>query len=137
MNRLEGVVAARAAEGGVSLVEVDVGGAVLSALTLEAPDWLAPGCPAAAVFKESEVALAAGPAAAALAGLSIRNRLPCTVRAVRAGRILAHVELDWRGKALHALISARSCADLALAPGMPVVALIKSTEVALAESDAA
>lgn len=133
MNRLEGVVAARAAEGGVSLVEVDVGGATLSALTLEAPDWLAPGSRAAALFKESEVALAVGPAATAVAGLSIRNRLACTVRAVESGRILAHIELDWNGRRLHSLVSARAAAELALAPGLSVVALIKSTEVALAE----
>lgn len=139
MNRLHGAVSALDGEGDLSLVEIDAGGLRLTSLVLESARtaaWLAPGRPVTVLFKESEVALATCDPAA-LAGLSIRNRLPCAVRAIAAGRILAHVELDCGGGVLHALISARACAELRLAPGMRVTALIKATEVSLAEGHAA
>lgn len=138
MNRLRGLVAALEGEGDLSLVEVDVpaaGGARLSSLVLEAAGtsaWLAPGRPVTVLFKESEVALAAIDPGR-LGPISIRNRLPCTVRAVAAGRILAHVELACGDAVLHALISAKACAEMGLAAGRPVTALIKSTEVSLGE----
>lgn len=146
MNRLHGIVAALESEGDLSLVEIDAGGIRLSSLVLDSvrsAAWLAPGSAVTVLFKESEVALAAGDPAQ-LAPLSIRNRLPCAVRAITAGRILAHIELECgledepaRGSAtLHALISARACAELGLAPGMAVTALIKATEVSLAEGHA-
>lgn len=138
MNRLRGTITALESEGDLSLVEIDAGGIRLSSLVLESERsaaWLAPGTAVTVLFKESEVALAAGDPAM-LARLSIRNRIPCAVRAVTAGRILAHIELDCGSTILHALISARACAELGLAPGMAVTALIKATEVSLAEGHA-
>ncbi len=135
MNRLFGTVARLETEGDLSLAEVDVPGARLSALVLESAGsaaWLAPGSAVTVLFKESEVSLATGPEPR----VSIRNRLPCRVAAVEAGGILAHVTLAFGEAALHSLISARAARELELVPGIPVYALIKATELGLAEGHA-
>ncbi|MGW1809342.1 TOBE domain-containing protein [Streptomyces sp. NPDC002078] len=64
--------------------------------------------------------------------LSIRNQLPGTVTAVHPGEAMATVELRLDGgQHLMAAITKESLEDLSLAPGSPVRALVKSTEVSL------
>jgi molybdate transport system regulatory protein len=132
MNRLYGTVKGLETEGEISLVDVDVAGAVVCALVLEGPSpagHLAPGRPVTVLFKESEVSLAIGP----VPRISIRNRLPCEVISVATGGLLAHATLGFGTARLHALISARAARELDLRPGASVHALIKATEVGLAE----
>ncbi|MER6026930.1 TOBE domain-containing protein [Streptomyces sp. NPDC001851] len=65
--------------------------------------------------------------------LSIRNQLPGTVTAIQPGEAMATVKLRLDGgQDLTAAITKESAEDLALAPGSPVRALVKSTEVSLA-----
>ncbi|MEW2626119.1 TOBE domain-containing protein [Streptomyces sp. NPDC048106] len=65
--------------------------------------------------------------------LSIRNQLPGTVTAVHPGEAMATVEIRLDGgQALTAAITLAAAEDLALAPGVPVRALVKSTEVSVA-----
>jgi molybdate transport system regulatory protein len=132
MNRLFGTVSDLETEGDFSLVGIDVSGARVTSLVLEdaaSSAYLAPGNPVTVLFKESEVSLAAGP----LPRVSIRNRLPCRVLSVATGGILSHVVLEFAGDRLHAVISAQAARELGLGPGVPVHALIKATEVGLAE----
>ena len=132
MNRLNGTVASLETEGDISLVEVEVPGGRLFSLVLESEatsGYLAPGSKVTAQFKESEVALA--PGAAPL--LSIRNRLPCVIRSIREGRLLTHLILEFGRSELHSLISTRALHELGLRAGSDVTALIKATEVGLAE----
>ncbi len=88
---------------------------------------LAPGTPVRALVKATEVALATG----RVEGLSIRNRLPGTVTAVTTGAATATVRIAVEGAELTAAITRHAADDLDLSPGVPVVALIKSTEVSL------
>ncbi|MEU6593882.1 TOBE domain-containing protein [Streptomyces sp. NPDC046881] len=65
--------------------------------------------------------------------LSIRNQLPGTVTAIQPGEAMATVKLRLDGgQDLTAAITRESAEDLALSPGSPVRALVKSTEVSLA-----
>ncbi|MFJ6087182.1 molybdopterin-binding protein [Streptomyces sp. NPDC092369] len=65
--------------------------------------------------------------------LSIRNQLPGTVTTVTPGEVMATVGiLLTGGQSLTAAITREAVTDLALAPGTPVRALVKSTEVSLA-----
>jgi molybdate transport system regulatory protein len=64
--------------------------------------------------------------------LSIRNQLPGTVTDITTGNAMASVKIRVEGGELTAAITKDAAADLALSPGTPVVALIKSTEVSLA-----
>ncbi len=66
-------------------------------------------------------------------GLSIRNRLPGTVTALTTGDAMASVRVAVEGAELTAAITREAADDLGLSSvGVPVVALVKSTEVSLA-----
>lgn len=80
------------------------------------------------LVKSTEVALATEP----VSGVSIRNQLPGQVAEVATGRAMAAVKVTIDGSELTAAITEDAATDLGLTPGSSVVALIKSTEVALA-----
>lgn len=64
-------------------------------------------------------------------GLSIRNQITGTVSDVATGGAMASIKVDVDGGALTAAITKDAVADLGLAAGSSVVALIKSTEISL------
>jgi molybdate transport system regulatory protein len=108
------------------------GGQVITAvITLEALAdlGLAAGGAVQLLVKSTEVSLATGP----VEGLSIRNQLPGTIRAVDHGAVMATVKIEiGGGDVVTAAITEESAEDLKLVDGDSVVALIKSTEVSVA-----
>jgi len=65
--------------------------------------------------------------------VSARNQLAGTVKTVTEGAVMAEVVVEVAGgHEIVAAITAESARNLGLAPGKPVVAIIKSTEVMLA-----
>ncbi|MEU8588389.1 TOBE domain-containing protein [Streptomyces sp. NPDC048664] len=131
-NRLPGTVTAVDAGEVMAAVKVRLTGGqeVTAAITREAVDdlGLSPGAPVHTLVKSTEVALATE----TLSGVSIRNQLPGTVEGVDTGGAMAAVRVAVAGGALTAVITRNAAEELALAPGSPVVALIKSTEMSLA-----
>lgn len=134
MNRLPGRILRVESAGDLSLVDLDVGGHVLSALVLDSPasePRLVAGAAAAALFKETEVMLARPD----LGPLSVRNRLPCRVRGREPGRLVTHFRLEAHlagdAAVVHALVTTRAAEELGLRDGDEVLALVKSTEMAL------
>lgn len=111
-------------------VRLTEGQEVTAAITREAVGELGigAGAPVRVLIKSTEVALATG----AVDGLSIRNRIPGIVTDVATGGAMASVKVSVGGGELTAAITKDAVADLDLASGMSVVALIKSTEVSLA-----
>ncbi|MGW5867274.1 TOBE domain-containing protein [Streptomyces sp. NPDC055239] len=111
-------------------VRLDGGQDVTAAITLEAVKelGLAEGSAVKALVKSTEVSLATGP----VAGLSIRNQIPGTITDVATGGAMAAVKVSVQGGELTAAITKDAVADLKLASGSSVVALIKSTEISLA-----
>ncbi len=103
---------------------------ITSAVTLEAVEELrlAAGSAVRAMVKSTDVSLATG----TVDKLSIRNRIAGTVETVATGGAMATVKVAIAGGELTAAITKDAVTDLGLAAGMPVVALIKSTEVSLA-----
>jgi len=79
----------------------------------------------------SEVERLAGqpPAVRTGARLSARNRLAGVVRSVKADSVMAIVEIQAGPYLLAAAITADAVEELALVPGVPVVATIKATSV--------
>ncbi len=68
--------------------------------------------------------------------ISARNQLPGTVKAVTSGQVMAEVVVEVAGgHELVAVITAESARRLGLAPGKPVVAVVKSTEVMIGVDD--
>ncbi|GAA0465706.1 MULTISPECIES: TOBE domain-containing protein [Streptomyces] len=111
-------------------VRLDGGQDVTAAITLDAVKdlGLAEGSSVRALVKATEVALATGP----VAGLSLRNRLPGTVRDIATGAAMASVKVAVGSTDLTAAITKDAVTDLGLANGSPVTVLFKSTEVSLA-----
>ncbi|WP_406140169.1 molybdopterin-binding protein [Streptomyces sp. NBC_01089] len=131
-NQLPGTVTGVTDGAVMATVKVHLGGGqeVTAAITLEAARELGitEGVAVRALIKSTEISLATG----AVAGLSIRNRLPGTVTDVTTGGAMASVKVSVEGAELTAAITKESATELGLAPGVSVVALIKSTEVSLA-----
>lgn len=134
MNRLSGRILGVESSGDLSLVEIDVGGQVLTSLVLDTPEsspHLVAGAETAALFKETEVMLARP----GLGPLSVRNRIACRVLGREPGRLVTHFRLDVRlaggGAVVHALVTTRAAEELGLRDGEEVLALVKSTEVSL------
>ncbi|WP_406439105.1 TOBE domain-containing protein [Streptomyces sp. NBC_00631] len=112
-------------------VRLEGGQELTAAITLEAVRelGLAEGSAVRAMVKSTEVALATG----RLPGVSIRNQLPGTVSDVATGGAMATVKVAVDGgQDLTAAITKDAVGDLGLTTGVPVVALIKATEVSLA-----
>ncbi len=130
-NQLPGTVTAITAGEVMATVRVRLTGgqSLTAAITLEAVEdlGLAEGTSVTALVKSTEISLATGP----IEGLSIRNQLPGTVSGIATGGAMASVKIALEGAALTAAITRDASTDLALSPGVPVVALIKATEVAL------
>jgi molybdate transport system regulatory protein len=101
-----------------------------AAITLEAARELAlsEGATVRALVKSTEVSLATAP----VHRVSIRNQLPGTITDLATGGAMATVKISIEGGELTSAITRESAADLGLSAGSPVIALIKSTEVALA-----
>ncbi|MGW8375935.1 TOBE domain-containing protein [Streptomyces sp. ODS28] len=112
------------------LVRLSGGQQITAAITLESARdlGLAEGSSVRVLVKSTEVSLATG----AVEGLSIRNRLPGTVASVDTGGAMAAVRVSVDGGELTSAVTRDAVADLGLAAGTPVTALLKSTEVALA-----
>ncbi|MFJ2305181.1 molybdopterin-binding protein [Streptomyces sp. NPDC087787] len=131
-NQLPGTVTSVTPDEAMALVHVrlDGGGRLTSAITRDAVEdlRLSEGTTVLALVKSTEVSLATGP----VEGLSIRNRLPGTVSRITLGAAMASVQVGVAGGELTAAITRDAVADLGLAQGTHVTALIKSTEVALA-----
>ncbi|MBT1094603.1 molybdopterin-binding protein [Streptomyces sp. Tu102] len=111
-------------------VRLDGGQDVTAAITVDAVRdlGLAAGSAVQALVKATEVALATGP----VEGLSIRNRLPGTVREVATGPAMASVRVSVDGGEVTAAITSDAVGELGLTAGSAVTVLFKSTEVSLA-----
>ncbi|MFD7135629.1 molybdopterin-binding protein [Streptomyces sp. NPDC059894] len=131
-NQLTGTVSDITAGQVMATVRVRLtGGPTLTAaITREAVTelGLAPGSAVLALVKSTEVSLATD----RVEGLSIRNRIPGTVVGLTLGTAMASVKVSVAAGELTAVITREAATDLGLFVGSDVVALIKSTEVALA-----
>jgi molybdate transport system regulatory protein len=130
-NQLPGTITAITPGEVMATVKVHLKGGqdLTAAITLDAVEdlGLAEGIAVTALVKATEISLSTDP----IKGLSIRNQLPGTVTGIATGVAMASVKIAVGGAALTAAITRDATTDLALSPGMPVVALVKATEVAL------
>ncbi|MCL8017078.1 molybdopterin-binding protein [Streptomyces sp. AS02] len=130
-NQLPGTVTAVTPGEVMATVKIRLAGGqdLTAAITLESVEdlGLAEGTTVRALVKATEISLATAP----VKGLSIRNQLPGTITALTTGGAMASVKIAVEGADLTAAITKDATTDLALAPGVPVVALVKATEVAL------
>ncbi|MEV0113600.1 TOBE domain-containing protein [Streptomyces sp. NPDC050844] len=131
-NQIPGTVSSVTAGEAMATVKVRLAGGqdITAAITSESIKDLGftEGSAVKILVKSTEVSLATGP----VQGVSIRNQIAGTVTDISTGGAMASVKVDVEGGALTAAITKDAVADLSLASGSPVVALIKSTEISLA-----
>ncbi|WP_042364511.1 TOBE domain-containing protein [Streptacidiphilus neutrinimicus] len=131
-NQIPGTVTSVTTGEAMAIVKARLQGGqeITAAITVDAVKELGlhEGGAVRAVVKSTEVSLATGP----VSGLSIRNQIPGTVTDVATGNAMAAVKVSVQGGELTAAITKDAVTELGLAVGSSVVALIKSTEVALA-----
>ncbi|MFB6548534.1 molybdopterin-binding protein [Streptomyces sp. NPDC056405] len=131
-NQLPGTVTSVTPGEAMATVRVRLSGGqdLTAAITRDAADDLSltAGAEVRALVKSTEVSVATG----RVDGLSIRNRLPGTVTALTTGDAMASVRIAVGGAEVTAAITREAADDLGLSVGVPVVALVKSTEVSLA-----
>lgn len=131
-NQLNGTVTAVTTGEVMATVKVRLpGGQVITAaITREAVQDLriTEGSAVRLLIKSTEVSVATAP----VTGISIRNQLPGQVAAVSTGGAMATVKIAIDGAEVTAAITKDAVEELGLAERSPVVALVKSTEVALA-----
>lgn len=130
MNTLRGTVIDIQSSQMVSLVRVDVDGDRFTAVILEGekgPRSYPKGEQVQLVFKETEVGIAKG-----LTGLiSLRNRFPAKIRNIQKGEVLTKIRLDYKGKAVEAIISTPAADEMNLKENDQVEWLVKANEVSL------
>ncbi|CAL9641107.1 TOBE domain-containing protein [Streptomyces sp. enrichment culture] len=131
-NQLPGTVTAVTPGEAMATVRVRLSGGqdLTAAITREAADdlGLSPGTAVRGLVKSTEISLATGPTT----GLSIRNRLPGTVTRLVVGDVMAVAHIALVDAELTAVITKEAAEELGLFVGSDVIALVKSTEVALA-----
>ncbi|MFF5188473.1 molybdopterin-binding protein [Streptomyces sp. NPDC000345] len=110
-------------------IRLDGGQDLTAAITLEAVDELAlaAGTAVRALVKSTEVSVAG----TRVEGLSIRNQLFGTVTGLTLGEVMTMVKITVDGGELTAAITKDAAVDLGLFVGSDVIALVKSTDVAL------
>ena len=87
---------------------------------------LAVGVDAFALVKASSIVVVADPGTALL---SARNQLAGTVASVQPGAVNAEVEIDAGGLRVVAIVTQASARAMALAPGVPAIAVFKASSV--------
>lgn len=133
-NKISGTVVSLASGEAMATVKVRLAGGdeITAAITAEAVRdlGLSAGSSVDVLFKSTEVALATG----RVEGLSIRNQLPGSVTSVASGGAMAAVKIAIGGGELTAAVTKDAVTDLGLEAGSDVVALVKATEIALANA---
>ncbi|TCO07143.1 TOBE domain-containing protein [Natronoflexus pectinivorans] len=134
MNKIPAIIKNITASGGVVLVDLESDSCPLSTLLVDEdklPEWLTIGASVSAAFKESELSLAVD-----LSGkISLRNKLPCTVKTINYGELLSIIQLTFGRHTIYSAITTRSVKALELKTGTKVTALIKANEISLMKSE--
>ncbi|WP_275100047.1 TOBE domain-containing protein [Sedimenticola hydrogenitrophicus] len=67
-----------------------------------------------------------------ITAINARNQFPGNIKRIKRGDVVSEVEVDIGNGIITSIVSTSSVDDLGLKPGSQVIALFKSTEVALA-----
>ncbi len=132
MNQLRGKITEIETDGNISLVTIEAEEIRFSSTvidTTESASYLNVGSDIYMVFKETEMAIGKNLSG----GLSLRNRFVATITTIILGKVLAKVEIDFKGHRLHSIITARSARNLDLKIGDQVEGIVKTTEISLME----
>lgn len=136
MNVLPGEITEIVTEDGISLVKIRLETLLFTSIVLDIPatsPYLATGHSVSLLFKETEVIIAKPSPLA----ISVRNRIECSIKKIRAGKILSELTLVFTGAIsgreyeIRSIITRNACEELELKENDKIIALIKTNEVSL------
>ncbi|MFC5217980.1 TOBE domain-containing protein [Streptomyces coerulescens] len=131
-NQLPGTITAITPGAATAMVDVHLTGGqdLTAAIAPSAVEelGLAEGTTVNALVTATHISLATSPIEDRL---PLRNQLPGTITGIATGGAMASVKIAVEGGAVTAAITRDATTDLDLSPGVPVVALVEATEVAL------
>ena len=130
MNKLKGKISRIESSEHLSMVTIEAGEDLFSAVVLETPktaDYLKEGNAVTLLFKETEVSLAKGLTGA----ISLRNRFKAVIKRIETAPILSKIVLNYKNAEIISIISTSSVDRLGLRPGDEVEWLVKTNEVSL------
>ncbi|MBN2637458.1 MAG: TOBE domain-containing protein [Bacteroidales bacterium] len=130
MNSLKGIITNITVNGSLSLVHLDVSGAVFSVIVIDTPktaSYLSTGNQVSVIFKETEVVIGTGKEF----NVSLQNRLEGKISEIQSGELLSKIILDTNAGKIVSVITTRAVKNLGLKRGTEAVALIKTNEIML------
>jgi len=130
MNKLKGKISRIESSEHLSMVTIEVGEDIFSAVVLETPQtavYLKEGNAVTLLFKETEVAIAKNLSGA----ISLRNRFQAVIKRIETAPILSKIVLTYKNREIVSIISTRSAQRLDLREGDSVEWLVKANEVSL------
>ena len=130
MNKIKSKITKITSHEGVSLVNMSLCGTTFGTVVLDTPEscsYLKIDKDITVAFKETEVAIGLEN----LGDISMANQLPCTIKSLQNGKILAKIELTCKDETITSLITTNSSKRPNLEEGKNVIALIKANEISL------
>ncbi len=134
MNILSGNITNIQGSDSLSLVKIEVGGLIFTSIIIDTPEsetYFKIGNAVKIYFKETEVIIAKNEPL----NISIQNKIPCTIIAMKIGVILTELHLRFGDMNIKSLITTNAIKTLNLKNGDVVLALIKTNEVSLSPND--
>lgn len=131
MNKLTGIILNVESDDHMSIVEMQVHDELLKTIVIETPStvsFLKKGTEIKIMFKETEVSIAKNFSG----GISLQNKMRCTVKEIKKGKLLSSVSLDFEGTEISSIITSAAVEQLELNLNDNVTALIKTNEIILA-----
>ncbi|HEY9169321.1 MAG TPA: TOBE domain-containing protein [Lutibacter sp.] len=134
MNILSGNITNIQGSDSLSLVKIEVGGIIFTSIIINTPEsdtYFKIGNAVKIYFKETELIIAKNEPL----NISIQNKIPCTIIAMKIGEILTELHLRFGDMNIKSLITTNAIKTLNLKNGDAVLALIKTNEVSLSPND--
>jgi molybdopterin-binding protein len=129
MNYIKASVTSIDSFEGITIVGFRAGSEVLTMMSLELDRSLQVGSAVMLAFKATTVSLARDKNAL----LSISNQLPVYISSIDKGELLSSVKLSFEGSFIESIITKSSALRMDLKPEDEIVALIKASDLAIAE----
>ncbi|THD67565.1 tobe domain protein [Robertkochia marina] len=131
MNKFQGYIKSIESRGSLSKVRVNINSGIsLNVLVIDTPEtapYLTPEHQVTLLFKETGVILSCDTEP----GISIENRVPCTVDHVEKGQLLTAITLKSDAGNIEAVIPTSMSEQLELLPGKAVIAMVKLNDIML------
>lgn len=132
MNVLKGKIASIKVNGDLSIVKVDLGGAVFSTILIDTPataDFLKVDNDVKVIFKETEVILGVGD----MSGISLRNKMVGIVHLIESDELLSKVTIKTDLGLITSIITSNAVKQLKIVEGLELSAMIKTNEMMLSK----